>query len=115
MKRFIVPTSVMYSSEALFRGFELWEDAGRVVCAELLVAYAAGPGADGIVGGFEADGFEARWVVRADWGGDHVEESGAGGANAQCALGADHGGAEVEGVALFGGDEAGVELAEFAD
>lgn len=85
--------------ESLFRGFELWNDAGGVVGAELLVADAAGPGAHGVGGRFEADGAETGWVVRTHGGGDEVEEGGARGANAERALGADEGGAEVEGVA----------------
>lgn len=85
--------------ESLFRGFELWDDAGGVIGAELLVADAAGPGAHGIGGRFEAHRAETGWVVRPNGGGDKVEEGRTGGANAECALGADEGGAEVEGVA----------------
>ena len=84
---------------APFRGFELRDDAGGVVGAEFSVADAAGPGADCGGGGGEGDGAEAGGVVRTYGGGDEVEEGGAGGADAEGALGAYQSGAEVEGVA----------------
>lgn len=77
------------------RGRELVHDAGGVVGAELLVADAAGPGADGVRGRFEGDGFEAGGVVGADGGGDDEEEGRARGADAQGPLGAYQGGAKV--------------------
>ena len=75
--------------QSLFRGFELRNYARSVVGAEFAVAGAAGPGADGVGGCFEGDGFETGGVVRADGGGDHEEEGGAGGADAEGALRAD--------------------------
>lgn len=51
-------------------GFELRDDAGRVVRAELAVADAAGPGAHGGGGGGEGDGAETGWVVGSHGGGD---------------------------------------------
>lgn len=74
---------------AALGGLELRHDARGVVGAELAVADAAGPGAHGRGRGGEGDGAEARRVVRADGGGDHVEEGGAGGADPEGALGAD--------------------------
>ncbi len=50
-------------------------------------------------GCIEAHGTEPGWVVGADGGGDQEEERGAGGTDAECALRADHCGAQVEGVA----------------
>lgn len=85
--------------EPPLRGFQLGHDAGRVIGAEFLVTHAAGPGSYSVVGGFEAHGSEAGWVVWADGGGDEEEEGGGGGADAEGCLGADHRGPEVEGVA----------------
>lgn len=87
------------------RGFELRDNAGGVVRAELAVANTAGPCAHGVGGGGEGNGFETRRVVRSDGGGDQVQEGGAGGSDAEGALGANQGGAEVEGVASRAGDE----------
>ena len=74
-------------------GGHLWDDAGRVVGAEFLVADAAGPRAHGVVGRFEGDGFEAGGVVRADGGGDDEEEGGSWGTDAEGTLGPDDCGA----------------------
>ena len=89
--------------EAPFRGFQLGKYAGGVVGAEFLVADAAGPGAHGVGCCFEGDGFEACRIVGAYGGSDDVEEGAAWGADAEGALCADKGGAEVEGVAFFTG------------
>lgn len=70
-------------------------DAGGVVGAEFLVADAAGPGADGVGGCFEGDGFEAGGVVGSYGGGDDEEEGGTRGADAQGPLGTDQSGAKV--------------------
>lgn len=101
--------------EAAAGGLQLGQDAGGVVGAELLVADAAGPGADGVVGGLEGDGLEAGGVVGADGRGDDEEEGRAGGADAEGLLGADQGRAQVERVAALDGDEALLELGEAAD
>lgn len=71
------------------RRFQLGHDAGGVVGAELAVADAARPSAHGGGGGGEGDGAEARWVVGAYGAGDEVKEGGAGGADAEGAVGAD--------------------------
>lgn len=89
--------------EAALGGFELGDDARSVVCSELFVAYPAWPGAHGVVGGFERDGFEAAWVVWSYGAADNVEKCGAGGPDAESALSADHGGSEVEGVTASSG------------
>lgn len=79
----------------------LRHNTGRVIGAYFLVADAAGPGAHGVICGFEGDGFETGGVVGAYWGGDYEEECGAWGADTEGALGADYGWAQVEGVAWF--------------
>lgn len=101
--------------EAAGGGLLLGHDAGGVVGAELLVADAAGPGADGVVGGLEGDGLEARGVVGADGGGDDVEEGGTRRADAEGGLGPDHGGTQVQGEAALVGDLLGLELGELGD
>lgn len=84
---------------------ELRNDARGVVGAELLVANTAGPGTDGVVGGFELDGLEACGVVRADRGGDEEEESGTGGTDAESVLCSDHCWAEVKRIATGTGND----------
>ena len=91
--------------EAALGGFHLREDARCVIGADFVVAGAARPSTDGVGGRFQGDGFKARGVVGAYGGGDDVEEGGARGANAEGALSADHGRAEVEGVAAGAGKE----------
>ena len=101
--------------ETAAHGLDLGHDAGRVVGAELLVTDTAGPGAHGVVGRLERDGLEARGVVRADGGGDDVEQSRTGGTDAEGLLRADHGRAKVQRVAALLGDEATVELDQLGD
>ncbi|KAI6748546.1 hypothetical protein HG530_015319 [Fusarium avenaceum] len=81
---------------------ELRNDAGRIVCTQLLVANTTGPSTNSVISGLERNGLEA-------------EESGAGRANAECLLGSDHGGAQVERVSSLVGDEASVEVGELGD
>ena len=92
--------------EAALGGLHLRHDTRRVVGPKLLVTHASRPGSDGVVGRFEGNGFEARWVVRPDRRSDQEEEGRTGGSHAKGALGADHGGAQVQRVAARGGDEA---------
>lgn len=75
--------------KATFGGLELRYNAGRIVSSKLLVADAAGPGADSIVGRFEGNSFETGRVVRANGGGDYVEEGRARGSNAKGPLRSD--------------------------
>ena len=77
--------------------FHLRHDARHIVGADLLIASATRPSAHGAGCGFERDGFEACGIVRADGATDYVEERGAWRANAEGALGADEGWADVEG------------------
>ena len=77
--------------------FYLRHDARHVVGSDLLIAGAARPGAHGAGCGFERDGFETCGVVRANGAANYVEERGAWRANAQSALSADEGWADVEG------------------
>ena len=101
--------------ETAAHGLDLGNDARSIVGAELLVADAAGPGAHGVVGRLKRHSLEAGRVVRADGGGDDVEQGGAGGTDAERLLGADHGRTEVQGVTALLGDEAAVELDELGD
>ena len=92
--------------EPSLRRFHLRHDARGVVRAQLHVAHTSRPGAHDGGSCLEADSLEACWVVGADGGGDQEKEGGAGGADAEGRLGADHCGTEVEGVASCGGDKA---------
>lgn len=85
--------------EPTTRGFDLRKHTLRVVGAELHVPDTAGPRTHILACGLERDCLEAGGVVWADGGGNDVEECGAGGANAERALGSDERGAEVEAVA----------------
>ena len=101
--------------ETALRSLLLGNDTGGVIGAELLVPNAARPGAHGIISSFKVDGFETGRVVGSDRGGDQEQKSGSGGSNAEGALGSDHRGAEIEGIALLGGDKTAVDFAEGAN
>lgn len=97
------------------RSLDLRQHTLCVVGAELHVPDAAGPRTHILARSLERDGFESCGIVRADGGGDDIEECGAGGADAERALGPDECGAEVEAVAALTWNEGFVDSDEGAE
>jgi hypothetical protein len=81
---------------ALFRGIDLGDDAGRIICADFGGTGTPWPGTDFVPRRHEFDGFEAGRVVGSDGRGDDVQQSRSSWSDSNGSLGPDERGTEVQ-------------------